>query len=78
MPAGRPRKPGGSTAAAPILSWRQTSEDEAALRIIKLERGQATVLDAARLAIRYEALRLAGQERLDRETAAVTRKRERA
>lgn len=80
MPAGRPRKPGGTGRDAPVLSLRLDAEHEAALRIIAMEAGQLapTRRQAALLAIRYHALHVGGAERLERATAAVTRKRARA
>ena len=74
-PGGRPPKPGGATAAAPVLYLRLDAETEASLAIIKFERQTRTLLDAARLAIRFEAVRLAGRERVERATEVATRKR---
>lgn len=75
MPAGRPRKPGGAGEGAPVLSIRLDAEHEAAVEIIRFEGQLATRREAALMALRYQALRMAGQDRLDRATAAVTRKR---
>lgn len=82
MPAGRPRKHAGSGDASPVLYLRQTAEDEAALNLIRFDAAVATgrpqrltVIQAARHALRAEALRLAGPERFAHATAVVTRKR---
>jgi hypothetical protein len=84
VPAGRPRNPAGAGDHAPILRLRQTAEDEAALNIIRLDvaiaakRGQRlTETEAVRHAIRTEAVRLAGPDRLEHATEVVTRRRTR-
>lgn len=85
MPAGRPRNHAGAGDGAPILFMRQTAEDEAALNVIRFDAALAaghgwrmTAVEAARHALRAEALRLAGPERLERATALMVKKRRRA
>lgn len=76
---GRPRKPGGAGEDAPVLSIRLDAEHEAALNIIAEGAGQLapTRRQAALMAIRYQALRMAGADRFERATAAVAKARAR-
>lgn len=79
MPAGRPRSPSGTGRDAPVLSLRLDAEHEAALNIIMDgEQLAPTRRQAALLAIKYQALRKGGPERLERAARAVAAKRSRS
>ncbi len=80
MPAGRPgpgqpRKPAGAGEDAPVVSVRLDAEHEAAVEIIRFEGKLGTRREAVLMALRYQALRMAGAERLERGAAAVAAKR---
>jgi hypothetical protein len=70
MPAGRPRNPAGAGEDAPVYRLRLTAELEAALALIGRDAVPGLILARAR--------RDHGAERVAQETAAVTRRRERA
>jgi hypothetical protein len=74
MPAGRPASPAGAGTTAPVLHLRQTAEDEAALKLIAQQLG-AGRLEAARHALRTEALRLGGPDLFAAALGEVMRRR---